>query len=370
MRKGKAGKKAAGGGTLLIPGRNARDLVLTFAGNTVKHLGVQMYAGRPVPAIAELISNSWDADAKRVDVTLPLDETWDSADPSQFIEVRDDGNGMTWDMVKDAYLDVGRDRREAEGTERSPGGRPLQGRKGVGKLAGFGIADVLEVQTIHKGPDPTLGKPALIWFKLALSELKKAKRGPAPVDLVYAGPVRQAPPGARKKHGTTVVLRQLHAKKAHDAARFRRSMAQRFLMLGAKFRVKVNGVALKPEEITLQWRFPPQPDGWLTDNVAGCGPVSYWIGFTHEPRKQNEGDSSGILIYTRGKVSQESTNFEISGGVTGQHGLRYMVGMVKAEWLDEGVDTPDLIATHRGSISCVGTSPIGRSCEQRCARSR
>ena len=93
---------------------------------------------------------------------------------------------MTWDMVRDAYLDVGRDRREADKTGRSPTGRSLQGRKGVGKLAGFGIADTLEIQTVFKDPDPTVREMALIWFKLDLSDLKKVKRGPAPVDLIFA----------------------------------------------------------------------------------------------------------------------------------------------------------------------------------------
>mgnify|MGYP001610873833 CR=1 FL=1 len=169
---------------ILLPGRKPEELVLTFAGNIVKHLGVQMYAGRPVPAIAELISNAWDADATKVEVHLPLNEAWDPADHNQFIEVSDDGNGMTWDMVRDAYLDVGRDRREVERTDRSPGGRLLQGRKGVGKLAGFGIADVVEVQTVYKDADPAIGEKTLIWFKLDLLDLKKAKKEPAPVDLV------------------------------------------------------------------------------------------------------------------------------------------------------------------------------------------
>src|SRR5687768_2149268 len=78
------GKRPVARGTLtmadtphvLLPGRLAEELVLTFAGNIVKHLGVQMYAGRPVPAIAELISNAWDADATVVDVQLPLGEPW------------------------------------------------------------------------------------------------------------------------------------------------------------------------------------------------------------------------------------------------------------------------------------------------------
>ena len=339
-------RSATTGNNVLLPGRKPEELALTFAGNIVKHLGVQMYAGRPVPAIAELISNAWDADATKVQVTLPFDDGWDSNNSNHTIEVEDNGDGMTWEMVRDAYLDVGRDRREADKTDRSPGGRLLQGRKGVGKLAGFGIADVLEVQTVHKSVDSSVKEKALIWFKLDLSKLRNAKRGPAPVDIVYAGPVSKAPTSARTSKGTTVILRQLHERRALNPDRFHHSMAQRFLLIGPKFSVRINGEDLREEDVSLQWRWPKK--GWSSDEVSGCGPVSYWIGFTPQPRKQNEGELSGILIYTRDKVSQEATFFDISGGVTGQHGLRYMVGMVKVEWLDA---TSDLIATHRGSIA-------------------
>ena len=335
---------------VLLPGRKADELVLTFAGNIVKHLGVQMYAGRPVPAIAELISNAWDADATEVKVRLPLGESWEQDNQSHFIEVSDNGNGMTWEMVRDAYLDVGRDRRKAEKTDKSPGGRPLQGRKGVGKLAGFGIADLMEVQTVSKKLDSALGQKTLIWFSLDLLDIQKLDKKPAPVNVIYAGPIGKAPAGGRKKQGTTVTLRRLHQKRSQKADRFHHSMAQRFMLIGPKFRVLINGKDLKAENIKLQWRWPEKKT-WITDEVAEYGPVKYWIGFTHEPRKQNEGELSGMLIYTRGKISQEATFFDISGGVTGQHGLRYLVGMVRAEWLDAGVDTPDLIATHRGSIA-------------------
>ncbi len=348
---------AAGRQKVLIPGRKPEELVLTFAGNVVKHLGVQMYAGRPVPAIAELISNAWDADATKVEVRLPLDEPWNPTKIKQFIDVADNGNGMTWDMVRDAYLDVGRDRREAEKTDKSPAGRLLQGKKGVGKLAGFGVADMVEVQTVHKDQDRKVGERTLIWFRLSMSDLKKVQKGPAPVGLIYAGPVNKAPKGGRRDKGTTITLRQLHERRAMNADRFHHSMAQRFLFIGSGFRVRINGEELREEDIELQWRWPK--NGWASDEVGGCGPVRYWLGFTAQPRKQNEGELSGILIYTREKISQEATFFDISGGVTGQHGLRYVVGMVKAEWLDAGTDAPDLIATHRGAIAWE--SPQGAS---------
>ncbi len=141
----------------LLPGCHADELQLTVAGNIVKHLGVQMYAGRPVPAIAEFVSNAWDADATQVDIDIPLDTPWNPANEQQVITVSDNGNGMNWEMIRDAYLNVGRDRRKTEATDKYPGGRRLQGRKGVGKLAGFGIADTLEVQTIYRDKNHDLG---------------------------------------------------------------------------------------------------------------------------------------------------------------------------------------------------------------------
>ena len=232
-----------------------------------------MYAGRPVPAIAELISNSWDADATEVNVGLPLDTAWDPNDDRQFVEVSDDGNGMTWDMIRDAYLDVGRDRGEVERTDRSPGGRPLQGRKGIGKLAGFGIADTLEVQTVYQDRDPDVKERVLIWFKLDLSDLNKAKRGPAPVEVLFAGPISKAPSGARRVKGTTVTLRHLHERRGQNAERFHHSMAQRFLLVGPRFRVRINGDDLRQEDIELQWREPKKETG-PTDTSQVVGPSS------------------------------------------------------------------------------------------------
>lgn len=333
---------------ILLPGCEAHELALTVAGNLVKHLGVQMYAGRPVPAIAELISNAWDADAKKVDVQLPLDEAWDPANARHVVLVSDNGNGMNWNMVRDAYLNVGRDRRRAEGKDRSPGGRRLQGRKGVGKLAGFGIADTVEVQTVHHADAPSLGEQALIWFRLDLTDITQIESGPAPVDVMFAGPISKAPADCRTVKGTTVILRHLQARRARNSQAFLRSMARRFLLLD-DFHVQVNGQDMRDEDVSLQLRYPD--NGWDTAEVSGCGTVSYWIGFTPRPRQQNRGESNGILVYTRGKVSQEETFFDISGGVTGQHGLRYLVGRVRAEWLDAGVETPDHIATPRDSIA-------------------
>lgn len=89
------------------------------------------------------------------------------------------------------------------------------------------------------------------------------------------------------------------------------------------------------------------------DNGRGrrlrAGALLDWLHAYAEKTKRR--DLSGVLVYTRRKISQEAMFFDMSGGFTGQHGLRYLVGMVRAEWLDAGIDSPDYIATPRASIA-------------------
>ena len=119
---------------------------MEFDIGTVKHLGLHMYSTLP-PVIGELVANGWDADAKRVEIAVPEGTLTDSSE----IVVSDDGDGMSDKLVRDAYMIVGRDRREDEDTDQTPSGRPLMGRKGIGKFCGFGIANEIEVESLQGG---------------------------------------------------------------------------------------------------------------------------------------------------------------------------------------------------------------------------
>jgi hypothetical protein len=117
-----------------------RQLKMSYAGGgIVRHLGLQNYKG-PVAAMAELIANAWDADARELHITIPLGRP---LKPKDAIIVKDDGCGMSWADCNEKYLVIGRNRRDVEGTDKTPGGRPLMAHKGLGKLAGFGIAKML-----------------------------------------------------------------------------------------------------------------------------------------------------------------------------------------------------------------------------------
>src|SRR4051794_16507228 len=86
------------------------QLKLRYAGWLVQQLGAQLYPS-VTAAVAELISNAWDANAKNVWVTIPFD-SWTRETAT--IEVVDDGEGMTHAEAQEKYLVVGRRRREAE----------------------------------------------------------------------------------------------------------------------------------------------------------------------------------------------------------------------------------------------------------------
>ena len=75
---------------------------MEFDPGTIKHLGLQMYSTLP-PVIGELVSNAWDADAKRVDIVIPTTTLNDDSE----ITIADDGLGMTDKLVREAYLIVG-----------------------------------------------------------------------------------------------------------------------------------------------------------------------------------------------------------------------------------------------------------------------
>lgn len=126
-------------------GSAASDLVLKFDPHTIEHLGSNMYSRLP-NAVAELVANSYDADATQISVHVI------GSGESQRIVVEDNGHGMSRDDVRGKYLRIGRNRRGGSATAKSESGkRTVSGKKGLGKLALFGIGHEIEVSTTRDG---------------------------------------------------------------------------------------------------------------------------------------------------------------------------------------------------------------------------
>lgn len=131
---------------------NQKTVKLKFNSKIIDQLGTDMYQ-HPVAAIAELISNAWDADAENVEITYPTENI---TEPSAEIIIKDDGLGMSFEDFQDKYLNVGYNRRGNQVNATTPKGRKIMGRKGLGKFAGFGIASLIEIESTSAERKPQI----------------------------------------------------------------------------------------------------------------------------------------------------------------------------------------------------------------------
>jgi hypothetical protein len=328
-----------------------RALQLAFHGRVIDHLGIQMYQS-PIAAIAELVANAWDANAETVAVTFPS-----QLDDDAEITIADDGWGMTFDQCQERFLDVGRNRRGDAPTETTEEkARPVLGRKGIGKFAGFGIAHVIEIETTSRE------NGEYTRFLLDLDELRKGRyteTKPAEVTVVeYAAPAE----ARRSQHGTTVRLKRLSLKQRPSPVVQARGLSRRFLLHQrvADFTITVDGDPLPPGagEEPVEFSFPrdytekEKPDGLAIgadgfgEEEVGSDTVRWQIVFYKEPIKDDE--LQGVAVFVAGKLAQTPFYFELSGGTTAQAGLPYLSGTVEADFLD--AQNEDLIATERQRV--------------------
>ena len=109
--------------------------------SVLNHLGRNLYRNF-ITVLGEAISNSWDADAHNVYITIDRD--------ARILIVRDDGKGMNEDDFQNKFLKIGYSKRKDKSTHTNSG-RPYIGRKGIGKLALLSCAQTITVLTKKKG---------------------------------------------------------------------------------------------------------------------------------------------------------------------------------------------------------------------------
>jgi hypothetical protein len=295
-----------------------------------------MYSG-PVPSIAELVANAWDAMATEVKITVPVGSSIIGSDE---IVVEDNGHGMSFEEADAQYLLVGRNRRTTEGDKTKAYGkvrpRKVLGRKGIGKLAGFGIANIVEVRTVKDGE--------VTQFELDFEEMTKGGYIKAYEPKLLKGDGTTT----KENNGTKITLRDLKITRVIDEPQFRASLVRRFgLLSDPSFSVLLNGKKMEKSEMEFQFRFPKKNGTWKTENIKGAGKIKWWIGFTPKPIGDDE--ARGVVVLARGKLVQAPWFFDLSGGTEGQHGMQYMTGEVQADFLDE-TKGEDLVATDRASV--------------------
>ena len=176
-------------------------LPFTVDAELLRELGERL-VGKPHIALAELIKNSYDADATEVTIKFSPDK--------DYIEVRDNGHGMTFEEFRDFWMRIGTTHKSEKRSKNL--GRQLTGSKGVGRLAVQFLANKLKIRTVPKEESKEWLKAKVNW-----EEAVKA-RELTEVNVEYKEYNRNQvrPPFSR---GTSIVLSDLKDTWKEDGVR-------------------------------------------------------------------------------------------------------------------------------------------------------
>ncbi len=340
--------------------------------NVLNHLGIGLYSSTP-SVVTEIIANAWDADATKVEITLDPD--------NDRIVVEDSGHGMTRTDVQSKFLRVGYSRRTHEPTKEMSrsGKRRVMGRKGIGKLAMFSLANWITIITRAEGEDA-------VAFSINVTDLRTQA---AAAETVAEYPVQAAevPADFTMAHGTRIVLTELNTRINKTQKFLRPRLARRFGVFSDSFHVRLNEQDIKRSDagyygdVQFLWCFdettkseivplattlasytdvngttlpcfefmPKQIAVEPTEADANTPSlhVGGFIASVDKPLKLGKGDESlnRISVFANGRLFQEDILPELGDA---RYFNSYLVGEIHADFLDQ--DEVDRATASREAI--------------------
>lgn len=310
--------------------------------NVLNHLGLNLYSN-VAAVLSEAVANAWDADATEVKV--------DIAGSLDMIQIADNGRGMTIVDANDRFLNVGYSKRRVEGAK-SPNGRSLMGRKGIGKLSMFSVARSVLVASTKNAE--------LHGFVMSVPALEEAiKVGGEYHPVALASDELPAVTA-----GTYIRLKDLRRRATNQTvSALRKRIARRFSVFSDQFKVFVNEVPVSigdRDDLTkaqFLWEFGSSgPDANASRHVIRRASLpnfvdvdgrSYelkgWIGSARLPKdleNAESGNLNSIVVLAHGRLIQENIldRLNIGGLFT-----KYLTGQIEADFLD--LDDQEDIAT-------------------------
>lgn len=307
------------------------SLSLKFDPRTIEHLGVKMYSTLP-PALAELISNSYDADAGKVSI-----EFFEQNSTPISITIRDNGTGMSQADIQEKFLVIGRDRRAAEGDKPSlEYSRLPTGKKGLGKLALFGLAKEITVDTVK---DSLRNRFKLNWDDLLSSS------------DVYNPKVEIIDQSTDRTNGTIIQLSDLKRKSPFDLEALADSLSRIFIV-DNKFQIelsdgreKVVVVSNERRYLNIEQQFTWDQSNLVRADNAYFGRIEVHLITAAMPIPPSSG-LRGIALFSRGKLVNAPEYFSDS---TSSHFYQYLTGWIKADFID--LLDEDVISTNRQALN-------------------
>jgi hypothetical protein len=312
--------------------KEKKDLELKFDPQTIKHLGLRMYSTLP-PAIAELISNAYDADASRVVIRLN-----EGDNQQRTIEIIDDGESLSYDEINEKFLVIGRNRRLSGGdTPSRKFARKPTGKKGLGKLALFGLANTIKIKTVKDGK---LNEFILDWEKLAQAA------------SVYKPEATIVDQDVSTENGTTFILYRLKRASSFSPESLADSLSKIFIF-DENFQVIIetsdgHKIPLdnkrKYGTITKEFEWIIAGKPYIPSGSEYEGKINGELITTKKPLSPQSG-LRGVTLFSRGKLVNMPEFFSNS---TSSHFFQYLTGWLNIDFIDELEE--DVISTNRQSL--------------------
>ena len=342
------------------------EYTMNISLNVLNHLGINLYSNTPA-VLAEVIANSWDAGATRVDIKF--DNNNDS------VTITDDGCGMDKEELNKQYLYIGYQRR---GHQDPLKGRKPMGRKGIGKLSLFSIAKKIHVQS-KKGNQENA-------FLMDFDKVNEAIRKDNPEESKPYHPERVDYETSLHSYdnGTTIKITNLRKRITYATEKgLRQRLARRFSIFSDDFKIFLNKreIQFSDRNYFHKARFLFQYGN--TDYSSHCNnldtdengtkcifqhkfrfnergevdndgkySVRGWIAIAHhsnsldDPQSSDEDNLNNIVLVVRGKVAQEDIlhQHRIGALIT-----KFIYGEIEADFFDEDKDE-DIATSSRQKI--------------------
>lgn len=312
--------------------------------SVLNHLGIGLYSNVPA-VLSEAVANAWDADATEVQIVIDQSE----------ITIQDNGFGMTKRDINHKYLKVGYRKREHE-PARTPRGRHPMGRKGIGKLSVFSIADTIDVWSVRTGEVNGL--------RMSREAIEDTIKGKGQSDYHPRPLNNDRPPIVT---GTKLLLKDLKKQVSTTEVHLRRRLARRFSIIGKdqEFIVTINGEEITARDrdflraVEFLWilgdenpeiikQFPSLRKHFMVSNTVDTErnfSVTGWIA-TVDDQKHIDEQNNSIVVFAHGKLIHE----DILGDLK-EAGIysKYVIGEIDADFMDLD-NEEDIVTSNRQSV--------------------
>ena len=312
------------------------ELKMLFHPNMLEHLGGRMYSTLP-QALAELIANAYDADATQVLMILN-----DTQPDNYSISIEDNGIGMSFDDLNTNFLNIGRNRRTSgEGKQITSKGRKVIGKKGLGKLSFFGIAQEMQVTTIQNNLKNSF---IMRWEHIISTH---------PGLCEYKPEIIEHNEKCTQDSGTIITLKKIKRDGKFSADNIATKLSQLF-NFSSDFSVSIkhndklsihidNKRRYSGLDIQFKWEIPKETE--LVNKYITVHKIKGELITTKNLIESSHIELPGVTLLSRNKMVNAPDFFSTS---TASHFASYITGWLDVDYIDDLKD--DVIATNRQSL--------------------